>query len=87
LSQHQADGYGQIVRGHVGSIARGVNVGTARPARARRGKPQSSPGVRLAQRIPVRIHIDQVPEGVRLVVGMTGTVQIDPPLLQPVATR
>jgi hypothetical protein len=26
----------------------------------------------------VRIHIDQVPEGVHLVAGMTATVQIDP---------
>jgi multidrug resistance efflux pump len=34
--------------------------------------------VRLAQRVPVRIHIDQVPEGVRLAAGMTATVQIDP---------
>jgi multidrug resistance efflux pump len=35
--------------------------------------------VRLAQRVPVRIHIDQVPDGVRLVSGMTATVQIDLP--------
>jgi multidrug resistance efflux pump len=35
--------------------------------------------VRLAQRIPVRIHIDEVPDGVRLVVGLTATVQIDSP--------
>ena len=34
--------------------------------------------VRLAQRIPVRVHIDQVPEGVVLSAGMTATVQIDP---------
>jgi multidrug resistance efflux pump len=33
--------------------------------------------VRLAQRIPVRIHVDEVPEGVVLAAGMTGTVQID----------
>jgi multidrug resistance efflux pump len=33
--------------------------------------------VRLAQRVPVRIHIDQVPDGVRLAAGMTATVQID----------
>jgi hypothetical protein len=33
--------------------------------------------VRLAQRVPVRIHIDQVPDGVRLVAGMTAAVQID----------
>jgi multidrug resistance efflux pump len=34
--------------------------------------------VRLAQRVPVRIHIDQVPEDVVLSAGMTATVQIDP---------
>jgi multidrug resistance efflux pump len=34
--------------------------------------------VRLAQRIPVRIRIDHVPDGVRLVAGMTATVQVDP---------
>jgi hypothetical protein len=28
--------------------------------------------------VPVRIHIDQVPDGVRLVAGMMGTVQIYP---------
>jgi multidrug resistance efflux pump len=33
--------------------------------------------VRLAQRVPVRIRIDQVPNGIRLVTGMTATVQID----------
>jgi len=35
---------------------------------------------RLAQRIPVRIEIDAVPDGVRLAAGMTATVQIDPRL-------
>ena len=34
--------------------------------------------VRLAQRIPVRIHIDQVPEGVALIAGRTATVNILP---------
>ena len=33
--------------------------------------------VRLAQRVPVRVDIDTVPEGVRLVAGMTATVQIE----------
>ncbi|WP_408904471.1 hypothetical protein [Neoroseomonas alba] len=40
--------------------------------------------VRLAQRIPVRVHIDQVPEGPRLVAGMTATVQIEPRGSRPV---
>ena len=33
--------------------------------------------VRLAQRIPVRIRIDQVPAGVRLISGRTATVTVD----------
>ncbi len=35
--------------------------------------------VRLAQRIPVRIALDHVPDGVRLVAGRTSTVIIDSP--------
>ena len=72
-------GYHQIVRGHVDSIARGINVPNAQPNAA--GLAQVNPNftwVRLAQRIPVRIHIDQVPDGVVLAAGMTATVQIDP---------
>jgi len=33
--------------------------------------------VRLAQRIPVRVHIDEVPPDVVLAAGMTATVEID----------
>ena len=41
--------------------------------------------MRLAQRVPVRIHIDEVPEGVKLVAGLTATVQIEPFAAPPVA--
>jgi multidrug resistance efflux pump len=71
-------GYSQILRGHVDSIARGINVANAQPNG--QGLANVNPiftWVRLAQRIPVRIHIDQVPEGVVLAAGMTATVQID----------
>jgi multidrug resistance efflux pump len=34
--------------------------------------------VRLAQRIPVRIEIDAVPDTIQLSAGMTATVEIDP---------
>jgi multidrug resistance efflux pump len=34
--------------------------------------------VRLAQRVPVRIKIDRIPDGVRLVAGMTATVEVAP---------
>jgi multidrug resistance efflux pump len=73
-------GYDEIIRGHVGSIARGIDVANAQPNR--QGLATVNPiftWVRLAQRIPVRIHIDAVPEGVVLSAGMTATVQIDTP--------
>jgi multidrug resistance efflux pump len=71
-------GYRRIVRGHVGSIARGINVPNAQPNG--QGLANVNPiftWVRLAQRIPVRIHIDNVPDEVRLAAGLTATVQID----------
>jgi multidrug resistance efflux pump len=71
-------GYHQIVRGHVNSIARGINVANAQPNG--QGLADVNPiftWVRLAQRIPVRVHIDEVPEGVLLAAGMTATVQIN----------
>jgi RND family efflux transporter MFP subunit len=72
-------GYGQVVHGHVGSVARAINVANAQPDQ--QGLASVNPiftWVRLAQRVPVRIDIDRVPDGVRLVAGMTATVQIDP---------
>jgi multidrug resistance efflux pump len=72
-------GYSPMVRGHVASIARGINVPNAQANL--QGLATVNPiftWVRLAQRVPVRIHIDEVPEGVVLVAGMTATVQIDP---------
>jgi multidrug resistance efflux pump len=71
-------GYGQIVRGHVDSIARAINVANAQPNS--QGVANVNPiftWVRLAQRIPVRVHIDEVPPGVILAAGMTATVEID----------
>jgi multidrug resistance efflux pump len=70
--------YGQIVRGEVGSVARGINVSNVQPDQ--QGLATVNPiftWVRLAQRVPVRIRINQVPDGVRLVAGMTATVQVD----------
>jgi RND family efflux transporter MFP subunit len=72
-------GYSQVVTGHVGSVARAINVPNAQPDQA--GLASVNPiftWVRLAQRVPVRIDIDHVPDGVRLVAGMTATVEIDP---------
>jgi len=70
-------GYSQIVLGEVASIARGITVSNAKPDQL--GLATVDPiftWVRLAQRVPVRIRVDQVPDGVRLVAGMTATVQV-----------
>jgi multidrug resistance efflux pump len=71
-------GHGQIVRGHVDSVARAINVANAQPNS--QGVANVNPiftWVRLAQRIPVRIHIDEVPPNVILAAGMTATVEIN----------
>jgi multidrug resistance efflux pump len=78
-------GYSQLIRGHVGGVARGINIPNVQPDAA--GLASVNPiftWVRLAQRVPVRIRLDPVPDGVRLVAGMTATVQINP---QPAAAR
>jgi RND family efflux transporter MFP subunit len=72
-------GRDQIMRGHVDSIARAINVPNAQPNH--QGIATVNPiftWVRLAQRIPVRVHIDETPKGVALSAGMTATVQINP---------
>ncbi|MBB3398644.1 MULTISPECIES: HlyD family secretion protein [unclassified Rhizobium] len=71
-------GYSQIVHGHVDSIARAIDVANAQPDN--QGVATVNPiftWVRLAQRIPVAVHIDEVPPGVVLAAGMTATMQID----------
>ena len=53
----------QVLRGHVSSLARGIEVLNAQPDAA--GLAKVNPiftWVRLAQRVPVRIHIDEYPE-------------------------
>jgi RND family efflux transporter MFP subunit len=72
-------GYSQILHGDVHGVARGINVANAQPNQA--GLANVNPiftWVRLAQRVPVRIRIDEVPEGIRLVAGMTATVEVGP---------
>jgi RND family efflux transporter MFP subunit len=70
---------GGELKGHVESISRGIYD---------RDNPQSRElladvnptfnWVRLAQRVPVRVHIDEVPEGVLLSAGTTATVVVTP---------
>ena len=71
-------GYAKPLQGHVESIARGITVPNAEAGQS--GLAKVNPiytWVRLAQRIPVRVHIDHVPPGVDLVAGQTATVEID----------
>jgi RND family efflux transporter MFP subunit len=66
---------GEVLKGHVESISRGIYD---------RDNPESREliadvnptfnWVRLAQRVPVRIHIDEVPQGMLLAAGTTCTV-------------
>ncbi len=79
-------GYTPLLRGRVQGLARGINVPNATPDAS--GLASVNPiftFVRLAQRVPVRIHIDEVPDDVKLVAGMTATVQIEPYKAPPIS--
>ena len=72
-------GYREVLQGHVESVARGIVVANAAPGNG--GLASVNPiftWVRLAQRVPVRVQIDHVPADVRLVIGMTATVEVEP---------
>jgi RND family efflux transporter MFP subunit len=79
-------GYTPLLRGRVQGLARGVDVPNATPDAS--GLASVNPiftFVRLAQRVPVRIHIDDVPDDIKLVAGMTATVQIESFKAQPIS--
>jgi len=70
---------GATLRGHVQSISRGIY--DRDNAQSRELLADVNPTfnwVRLAQRIPVRIQIDEVPQGVLLAAGLTCTVVLEP---------
>jgi RND family efflux transporter MFP subunit len=72
-------GYGKVLEGHVDSVARGIVVSNATPGKS--GLASVNPvftWVRLAQRIPVRIQLDQIPPEIKLVVGMTASIEVEP---------
>ena len=65
------------LRGHVAGIGRGIADSNTSPNDQL--LPQVEPTfnwVRLAQRIPVRIELDDVPEGTLLSAGMTATIHV-----------
>ncbi|HBI08579.1 MAG TPA: efflux transporter periplasmic adaptor subunit [Franconibacter pulveris] len=72
-------GQAPAIAGHVESIGRGI--GDNNDETGGLGLPDVEPTfswVRLAQRIPVRIHIDTLPEGVELVAGLSASIAITP---------
>jgi multidrug resistance efflux pump len=70
-------GYAEPMQGRVDTITRGIGVSDAAPGT--QGLPNVDPiytWVRLAQRVPIRIAIIDVPAGVPLVSGLTVTVTV-----------
>lgn len=70
-------GDAQVLRGHVQSIAAGIEDRDRREGGNLLAdvNPTFS-WVRLAQRVPVRVAIDRAPAGTRMVVGRTATVEV-----------
>jgi RND family efflux transporter MFP subunit len=70
-------GVANEIRGHVESIAGGVEDRERQGSDAQLANVNPSfTWVRLAQRIPVRIVVDQIPPGVRLIPGQTASVEV-----------
>ena len=72
-------GYDPVITGHVESIGHGI--GDTNDETGALGLPQVEPTfswVRLAQRVPVRIHIDTLPAGVERVAGLSATISVIP---------
>lgn len=73
-------GYARPLVGHVESFGRGISVSDA--TSSVQGLPAVNPvytWVRLAQRVPVRVHIDSIPTGLILASGLTTTVRVRAP--------
>ncbi|WP_454886286.1 HlyD family efflux transporter periplasmic adaptor subunit [Sphingomonas oryzagri] len=67
------------MEGHVESIAAGIADDQSKStANQLRAVDPTFSWVRLAQRIPVRIHVDRMPAGTQLIAGRTATVNILP---------
>lgn len=68
---------GEPMQGHVESISRGITDRNATPDSQLLAEVEPTFNwVRLAQRIPVRIKLDQAPKDVILSAGMTASVQV-----------
>jgi len=72
-------GYEPVIAGHVESIGHGI--GDNNDETGGLGLPDVEPTfswVRLAQRVPVRIHIDALPKGIELGAGLAASVEVVP---------
>ncbi|WP_223507016.1 HlyD family secretion protein [Pseudomonas sp. GL-RE-29] len=68
---------GEALQGHVESISRGITDRNTTPDGQLLAEVEPTFNwVRLAQRIPVRIKLDKVPQGLNLSAGMTASVQV-----------
>ncbi|TBB33098.1 efflux RND transporter periplasmic adaptor subunit [Rhizobium ruizarguesonis] len=81
-------GQSQRLQGHIDSIATGIEdrertAGTGLLANI---NPTFS-WVRLAQRVPVRINLDNVPGNVHLIAGLTATVEVGEPSPKPTSVN
>jgi multidrug resistance efflux pump len=72
------------LEGHVASIDSGISNSNSTPGNQMLPSVEATfAWVRLAQRIPVNIKIDHVPDGVNLSSGMSATVKVDVPAGDP----
>lgn len=72
-------GEDKALKGRVESIAAGINdSGRSNSSNLLPDVEPTFSWVRLAQRIPVRVKLIDVPKDVRLIVGRTATVSVDP---------
>jgi multidrug resistance efflux pump len=81
-------GFQDPIKGRIESITGGISAANA--ASSTQGLPNVDPiftWVRLAQRIPVRIRIEQVPPDVPLIAGMTCSISVVGAQGMPVAKR
>ena len=78
LAEARLMGVGPSIQGHVESLSRGIQDENQANFTGLAAVNPIFTWVRLAQRIPVRIHIDHVPDGIHIRSGQTCTVVIQP---------
>lgn len=69
-------GHSATIKGHVESIAAGIEDRERTETGLLANINPTFTWVRLAQRVPIRIALDSVPDGTRLVAGATATVSV-----------